>query len=1114
MESKALIFVKLELFIKKFYKNELIKGALFFVSLGLIYLILTLLLEHFLWLKPLYRTILFYFFVVVELFLLLRFIFFPIFQLFKLKKGINYTDASLIIGRHFPEVEDKLLNFLQLNTLSSNEALVLASIDQRANDLKLIPFTDAVTYRDNRKWIPLALIPILFVLFFFISGNGAVITDSFSRVVRHQEYFQPPAPFRFQILNQDLQVEQGQDFILKVKTIGSKVPENLSIVMGDETYFLSAVGPSDFEFKFQNVSQITRFYFEANNLVSDVYELKVIHVPTIIDFEMELVFPSHIRRSKEIIKGSGSTLIPEGTLVTWKINTLETTEVSFFSNKVEQKFTQDGNVFTIKKNVMQTTFYEIKTGNQNISDYQILPFELTVVKDQFPSISVDLAPIEVSKGETVYVGQVLDDYGLTHLQMVYYPIENPSQISKKSIAVKKDVLDQFAISFPGDLPLQEGLVYDYYFEIFDNDVVNHFKSTKTSVFRSSVLTENQKEDLLLQDKNANINSLQKSLKSQEKQLSELDQLQKKAKESNELNFKEQQKVIDFIQKQKNQESLMKSFQDKLHDNLKQFKTDQNDEKKENLLDRLEKNSKETDENQKLLDELEKLANKLQDEELFEKADAFKKSSKNQKRNLEQLVELTKRYYVEKKLEQLLDKLEKLADQQDKLSESLQNSKSKQADLNQEFETFKEQLDALQKDNKELKKPLDIPQDKSTEESISKDMNASKEDLENDQKESAKSKQKKASKKMKQLAQSMSASMASGEQEQMEEDIQQLRQILDNLLSFSFEQELVMKDFRSLKRGSPSFTKHIKRQQDLKVQFKHIDDSLFSLAMRNSFMTEKVTLEIGEVYYNTDKSLELLADNSIYKGVSHQQYTVSAANRLADLLSEIMNNMQMSLNSSGSGGKPKPGQGKGNQLPDIIMKQQGLSEKMKKGIKSKTKDGEEGEDGEDGKQGQSGKDGKEGKDGKQGKDSGDGEASGDGETNAKLLLEIFNEQRKLREQLLDQLSKQGLTPDGKKVLDQMKDIEKDVLNKGFKNDVLKKMLEIRYNLLKLENTLLEQEEDTKRQSNTNKKEYDPSNETLNPAIKQYLNSIEILNRQVLPLQPNFNQRVKHYFKEHD
>ena len=634
MESKALIFVKLESFIKKYYTNELIKGGLFFTFLGLIYLLFTLFLEYFLWLQPLYRTILFYLFIAVELYLLLRFILFPIFKLYKFQKGINYTVASLIIGRHFPEVQDKLLNFIQLNSISSDSELVLASIDQKTNELQPIPFTEAVTFKDNRKYIPLALIPILFILFFFISGNGAVISDSLSRVVRHQEHFQPPAPFTFQILNKDLHVEQGQDFVLQLKTMGTKIPENVIIWLGDESYFLNAVGQGIFEFKFTNVSKNTTFYFDANEVVSETFEINVIEVPTIVDFEMELTFPSHIRKPKETIKGSGSSMIPEGTLVQWKLSTLATSQVSFIANDVKDIFKQKDNLFTISKKVTQTTFYEIKTANQNISDYQVLPFELTVIKDQFPSIYVDLAPLEVSIGEQVYVGQVSDDYGLTKLQIVYYPKNSPSQISKKMLPVKKDVFDQFAFGFPGDLSLQQGLVYEYYFEIFDNDVVNNFKSSKSTVFSTSVLTDNQKEDLLLQDKNATINSLQKSMKSQEKQLSELENLQKKAKESKELNFKDQQKVKDFIQRQKEQEQMMKSFQDKLQNNLEQFKTDKNDENKEDLLDRLEKNSKESDENQKLLDELEKLANKLQEEELFEKEDELNKSTKNQKRKLE------------------------------------------------------------------------------------------------------------------------------------------------------------------------------------------------------------------------------------------------------------------------------------------------------------------------------------------------------------------------------------------------------------------------------------------------------------------------------------------------
>ena len=34
------------------------------------------------------------------------------------------------------------------------------------------------------------------------------------------------------------------------------------------------------------------------------------------------------------------------------------------------------------------------------------------------------------------------------------------------------------------------------------------------------------------------------------------------------------------------------------------------------------------------------------------------------------------------------------------------------------------------------------------------------------------------------------------------------------------------------------------------------------------------------------------------------------------------------------------------------------------------------------------------------------------------------------------------------------------------------------------------------------------------LKDYLNSVEILNRQSLPLQPNFNQKVQNYFKDND
>ena len=104
-------------------------------------------------------------------------------------------------------------------------------------------------------------------------------------------------------------------------------------------------------------------------------------------------------------------------------------------------------------------------------------------------------------------------------------------------------------------------------------------------------------------------------------------------------------------------------------------------------------------NKKLLDELNDLNNKIKDEDFEEKLDKFKQNSKSQNKNLAQLVELTKRYYVEKKAEQLADKLDKLSEKEDKLSENeKENSTLEQEKLTDEFEKIQEELKDLDKDN--------------------------------------------------------------------------------------------------------------------------------------------------------------------------------------------------------------------------------------------------------------------------------------------------------------------------------------------------------------------------------------------------------------------------------
>ena len=130
------------------------------------------------------------------------------------------------------------------------------------------------------------------------------------------------------------------------------------------------------------------------------------------------------------------------------------------------------------------------------------------------------------------------------------------------------------------------------------------------------------------------------------------------------------------------------------------------------------------------------------------------------------------------------------------------------------------------------------------------------------------------------------------------------------------------------------------------------------------------------------------------------------------------------------------------------------------------------------------------------------------------MEIYKEQRQLREALQNELNKKGMSGAGQNAIDKMKDIEKQLLNEGFKNQTLEKVLNLNYELLKLDKAIQQQGEEEKRQAETNKKQFEGSKGSLTPALKEYLNSIEILNRQSLPLRANFSQKVKEYFNVND
>lgn len=1135
----SVIRQKLEQFIKKYYTNELIKGAILFFSIGLFYFIVTLFVEYFLWLEPMGRAILFWTFVFVETALFARFIAFPLAKLFKLQKGISFEEASMIIGNHFPQVNDKLLNVIQLNQNQRESELLAASIDQKSQELQPVPFKGAIHFRRNIKYLKYAAIPVAIIALVNFFWDSNLFSDSYKRVVNYDTAYEPPAPYQFVVQNDTLSAVENRNFTLRVKAVGDVMPENATIRFNNEVYYMEQLSPGYFEYVFVQPSENITFRMASNKIESRGYELEVIKTPSLLGFEMKLDYPAYTGKQDEVLKSSGSGTIPEGTRVTWTVNTKNTEEVHLKTADSTYRFSPTDAVFSLEKGLYRKLDYTITTSNRELRDFESLSFRIDVVKDGFPDISVSSKQDSTDVQTFYFLGQVSDDYGLTKLQLVYYPMGSEMEREAVALPINSSNFDQFAYVFPGNLPLKEGVSYEYYFEVFDNDALHHYKSSKSGFYTYRKLTQDELEKLQLDQQEQHVEDLSKRLNEFKEQEKQLEEITKTQKEKEELNWNDKKKLDNFLQRQKQQEEMMKNFSKEMKENLEQFQEDKKSEDlfKEQLENRLEENEKLHEENEKLLEELERLQDKIDKEELSEKLERLAKQNKNQEKNLEQMVELTKRYYVAKKAEKLAEELFKLGEEQEKLSEQPkeENTKEAQEELNKEFQEFKKELEELLKENKALKEPMDIPKDAGGEKEVEKEQQNATDKLEKMNPQGAEENQKKAAKKMKQMSGQMESGMMSGQMDSIDEDVDMLRQILDNLVVFSFNQEDLMLHFQEIDYGSAEFGKKLNVQNDLKLNFQHIDDSIFALSLRQPLIGNTINETLTNISFNIDKTMERLAENDVRLGMGSQQYTVTGANELAVLLSKLLGNMQsMAMNMSGSGqGKGKgQGQGAGFQLPDIIKQQKSLSGQMKEGM-GKGEEGEQGE-GQEGEGGQGNQKGKgqsgegegrsgEGKGNKGGNQDGKGDAEGnDGKTGGDYneqmngeLFEIYKQQQDLRNQLENRLSKEGLKGQGGKIIKEMEGIEQMLLEKGFNNETLKRMLEVQYELLKLDEADFEQGKEDRRESRSNRREFE-NTKRLNPEdLKKYFNQEEILNREALPLQLNYKKEVQRYFnREHD
>ncbi len=1046
----ALLISKIDEFIRKYYLNKVVKGGIYLAaSFSIAYLFVTLA-EYYGNFDPSFRTILFFGFLLLNFSIFLFYIAIPLSSYFKLGKTINHQQAATIIGNHFKPVKDKLLNTLQLKQLSDDlpgqKTLIEASIDQKIADLSPVPFTSAVNINENRRYIKYAAMPLIAILLIFFTAPS-IFSESTERLLKYKTQFIKKAPFSFVVLNQDLSTVQGNDLQLRVKLEGNQIPQEVYLQDGVNTFKLDKESVVRFSYTLKNLQQSKLIRLTAGEFSSADYEVKVKKKPSLLKFDVGLVYPSYLKRQNETIMNTGDLTVPIGTLIKWRVNTENTTGLLLtIGDKKKEVGAANANSFGFEYRVLKNINYSIQPVNGEIRQTEPVAFQLSVVPDLHPAIMVSESKDSVNSGLVYFVGQVNDDHGfnklLFHYRILNAKSENSANSFVKPIAISKNSLQSSFAHFwdVNAIAASPGSQIEYYFEVFDNDGVNGSKVTRSALKLLNIRTEKQVEEKL----QANSSSIKSKIAQAVKQAGEVEREAKRLNQDllnkKSLNFDDKKQLEKLLEDQKELDDLVKQIQDENKQDLREQQ--ENKEIKKDILEKQKQiedlfNNVLDEKTRELLKNLEKLLQQNNKDLTQTELSKMQVDNKSLKKELDRILELYKQLEFDQKLTETTQKLKELAEEQQKLSDSAlqkaadaESLKKEQLKLNEDFESVKKELDQLQQKNEELDEKNDLENTDKAEQEIDQKQEQSSKDLGQKKMKNASENQRQASEKMKQLAEKMDAMQQNGEEAENTVNIQNLREILDNLIRTSFEQEKLMQNFKSTNTADPNYISDTQKQKALKDNLKLIEDSLYSLSKKVPQIQSVVNKEIQSINNNINNALQKLADRNTPEATSNQQFAMTSMNNLALMLSEALDQMQKAQ----SGGKGK----KKQSVSQLSKMQEQLNKNMQKAREQMQKEGPQGQS-------------------KQGK----GQMS-------EQLAKMAREQQLIRQGMQEinrELNKDGKNGLGNldELMKEMEQSETDLVNKKIYQQTITRQQEIMTRLLEAEKAEREREQDNERES---------------------------------------------------
>lgn len=1070
-------------FRSKYHQFQLLRRFLISLSVFISIWLTFSLLEGDLWLSQSVRTVLFIGLTLLFVALIYWSIFLPVQAIVSSRHGLSKTQAAQLIGVHFPEVKDQLQNLLQLEELEYEEnSLVEAAILQKSHKLSVIPFPKAISFSPNWRYV-LVFGVVSLVFGFCVYLIPDVVFSGSSRLLKFQEPFQKPWPFQFQ-LNGDLSGYRNEPYVLDIELVGNELPQEVYMITGNRKLKLGQTGARNFRWQTTNLQKRELFYLEASGYRSDEYQIEVINRPELVDMTIKLKFPQHTGLKNKELKNIGSILIPEGTVIEWSIEALNADSVNLIlAGNIVPLRKSETSVFTVERKILDDQQYQIQLKNTNSFNKTPISYEIKVIKDLPPTISASYLLDSVSFDQLFIGGEIQDDYGFNQLLVI--TSSSNGQVTKTPLSINPNLTNQ-RFFYKLDLKANSSESLKIYLTVSDNDKVNGYKSANSS----SYFYQRPDPDFIksqIASKRKETESSIKDASRENKEINEkIDDLEERLQGDRKMDWQEEQLAKELINEREDLSELIQKIQSE-HDQLNKSQVNQSEQLKQKSEQLQELLAEMMDpETKALYDELQKLLEEQSSsEEVLDKLSQIKRKEINLEKELDRALALFKRLKLESQMADAAKDIEDLADKQESLAEQQSNEETqeKQSEIQSEFNEIKDRLSDMEKLNDELRNPEDLSETMDDANEISEELEEIQEDFENSkpgEPSKASPKQRNNAAKMKQMANKMKEMQSSGEMTMMQENLDHLRDILDNLVRLSFDQERIFSSFQSVQQTDPRFIELSQDQLQLIDNARVIEDSLTALAKRVVQISNFVNREVSEINYQLEEAIYDLRNRDKNKATSHQQFAMTSMNNLALLLSDVLEQMQMAMGEAM--GKPQKQNSSKPNMPSMSELQKQLSQQIQDLKKS----------------------------------------GSSGRQLSEELAKLAAEQAELREQmqeLLDQQKSQMGNEEGEngqnslgKAIELMDKNEIDLVNKNITQQLISRQEEIKTRLLEAENAMRQQEESPEREGETAQAQSNKLPKSFDEYLKTRRKEIELLRTIPLDLNSFYKKEVTTYFEQ--